>query len=91
MREVNATSPRNIGTNSMKDCVHKLLETSCFSFLLTIDALSQIERSVDLGFFPKKGENGASCSIEAGVTDSLCKKQGSTVPSRSGKQMSKVA
>ena len=89
MREVNATSPRHIGTNSIKDSIRKLLETY-FLFLLTIGALSQTERSVDLGFFPKKRENDIFFSTKVGVVDALCKIQGSVVPSRSRKKVSKV-
>ena len=90
VRKENATSPKHIGTNSMKDSIQKLLETSFFFFLLTTRTLSQTERSVDPGFFQKKRENDALYSTEAGVVDALCKIQGSAVPSRSGKKVSKV-
>ena len=63
----------------------KLLETYCFPHLLTTDALSKTDKSVDLGFFPKKRENDALFSIRKGIIDSLCKKQEGVIPPRSGK------
>ena len=71
MREANSTFPRNIGTNSMKDSIQKLLETYFLSFLLMTGALSKTEGSVNLGFFPKNKENNAFFSTEAGLVDAL--------------------
>ena len=61
-----------------------------FSHLLTTATLRKTVKSVDLGFLPKEGDNGASWSTVAGVHDTLCKKHEGTVPSRSGKKVTKV-
>ena len=61
-----------------------------FSHLLTIDALRKTNKSIDLGFFPKKRENDTFFSIGIGVADALCKKQEGVVPSRYGKKVTKV-
>ena len=90
MREVNATSPRHIGTNSMKHSVQKLLETSFFPFQLIIGIFSQTRQSVDLGFFPEQRDIDASCSTEEGIADILCKIQKSAVLDRLGKKMVKM-
>ena len=90
MEEANTTSPRHIGTNSMKDFIWKLLETSFFSFLLTTNAFSRTVKSIDLGFSPKKRENDIFCSTGTGVADALCKTKEGVVPSMSRKKVSKV-
>ena len=53
-----------------------------FSHFLTIDAPSRNDKGVDLGFFPKKGDNDAYGSTMIGTDDALCKKHEGVVPSR---------
>ena len=61
-----------------------------FFHLMTTDALRKTVRSVELGFFPKEGENNAYWSTGTCIADAPCKKHEGTVPSRSGKKVTKV-
>ena len=90
MREVNATSPKNIGTNSMEDSPWKLPETSFFSHFLTVDALRRNDKGVNLGLLSKKGENNAYGSTVTSAFGALCKKHKGVIPSRYEKKMTKV-
>ena len=89
MTKVNATSPKHIETNPTEASTRKLPETY-FSHFLTTNALTKTDKGIDLGFFPKNGDNGTYWSTKTDIVSALCKKNEGIVPSRYGKKVTKL-
>ena len=61
-----------------------------FSHFPTTSTLRKIDKGVDLGFFPNKGDNSTYGSTMTGASGALCKNHEGTVPSRYGKKVTKL-